>query len=315
MNRRGFSIVELLVAMGIIGVLSAIILPAVMGAREAGRRMQCKNHLKQIGTALANYESQYGTLPMGGIWRYELLPYIDQLPIYRSLNLDGATPDEVWGKVEREIVTLFLCPSDPMPAQHSGYEKITAGSNYHACFGTGVSKHGWNGMFRRIPPPDFDSGTGTGYIRLADVTDGLSNTVAASECLRASGSWSSLERLRVIWQLPDHRYLATEYEALANACDSVPIDATSYGYRGDPLSRGYPWYNGDCGIGIYNHILTPNRPTCWNGTHVSTGVYTAASSHRGGVNCLWGDGRVTFESESIDRGVWRNLASRAESVP
>ena len=307
MMRRGVSLIEVLVVIGIIGVLAAITVPAVMWSRESMRRMQCQNHLKQIGVAIANFESQYGTLPRGGSVRYELLPYLELSALHAKRNLSGTTPDEIWGDVQNVVVPLYLCPSDGAPASGIG---VGASSNYQACFGTGVLADGWNGMFRRgveSEPTDYARN-----VRSAEVTDGLSNTVAVSELLRGQGTMS--ERLRVVWNLPLYRSIASQSDELARACDQIPPDPVQYGYHGDPGSLGTPWRTGDCGRGMYNHMLTPNRPSCYNGTHVATGVFTATSHHAGGVNALWGDGRVQFVSQGIDSLVWRHCGSRAENI-
>lgn len=305
MMRRGISLIEVLVVIGIIGVLVAITVPAVMWSREASRRMQCQNHLKQIGVAIANFESEHGTFPSGGLMRYELLPYLELTALYEKRNLSGTTPDEIWRDVQGVVVPLYLCPSDAVPASDGGGR---AGSNYQGCFGSGVLGDGWNGMFRRDIPETF----GGPPLRSADVTDGLSNTVAMSEALRGQGMMS--ERLRTIWNLPQTRTVASQSDEVSQACDQIPPDPVQYGYLGDPWNRGKPWRMGDCGRGMYNHMLTPNRPSCYNGTHVATGVFTATSLHAGGVNTLWGDGRVQFVSQDIDLETWRNMGSRAENI-
>ena len=305
--RRGITLIEALVVMGIIGVLTAITVPAVMWSREASRRMECQNRLKQIGVAIATFESDHGTLPRGASMRYDLLPYIGLTALHEQVDRSATTPFDYWRPVENVVIPLYLCPSDGVVVPGND---AWASSNYQACFGTGVLADGWNGMFRRnveSEPTDFVEN-----VRSADVTDGLSNTVAMSELLRASGTTS--ERLRTIWNLPQYRTLPSQSDELARACDQIPPHPVQYGYGGNPFRLGTPWRTGDCGAGMYNHMLTPNRPSCYNGTHVATGVYTAASLHAGGVNTLWGDGRVQFTSQGIDSLVWRQMGSRAENI-
>ncbi|MBC8113186.1 MAG: DUF1559 domain-containing protein [Candidatus Saccharimonas sp.] len=233
------------------------------------------------------------------------MPYVELTALYEKRN-SGTTAEEIWRDIQGVVVPLYLCPSDGIPASGIGEG---ASSNYQACFGTGVLADGWNGMFRRNLTAEPSGGP---PLRSADVTDGLSNTIAMSELLRGQGMMT--ERLRTIWNLPLSRSVASQSDELARACDQIPPDPTQSGYRGDPWGLGTPWITGDCGRGMYNHMLTPNRPSCYNGTHVATGVFTATSLHRGGVNALWGDGRVQFVSQDIDSLVWRHLGSRAGNI-
>ncbi len=301
MNRRAFSLVELMVAMAIIGVLLSLLTPAVMYSREAARRAQCQSHLKQLGVALANFEASHTYYPDGMAVKYDLLPYIDQLNVHRQVTVGPATP---WSDLDEFLIPLYRCPSESAPARTP---LRIAAANYVGCAGTGVQRDGFNGFFTLgesgppWPSPEF--------IRPRDVVDGLSNTVAMSEALHDN---RTNHRLRTAWYTPFSMGAAAELDAFAQYCESLPPDPESLGYRG--TSRGVPWWDGNLGEGLYNHVLPPNRPSCLNGNGVTGGVYSATSLHSGSVNVLYGDGHLEAVSNSVDRLVWNAMGSRIDRV-
>jgi prepilin-type N-terminal cleavage/methylation domain-containing protein/prepilin-type processing-associated H-X9-DG protein len=193
----GFTLIELLVVIAIIGVLVSLLLPAVQSAREAARRAQCTNNLKQIGLALHNYESAVGSFPQGGNaapqvpgggvsdwagWSSQtmLLPYLEQGPIYNAINFFCNGRGNGFGEVINSTgstarVNSFLCPSSTTPSQ-TWYGRPFAGNNYFASAGSSIMWLGWpadspNGIFSVRGPA----------IGIRDITDGTSNTVAYGE--------------------------------------------------------------------------------------------------------------------------------------
>ena len=198
MRRRGFTLIELLVVIAIIAVLIALLLPAVQSAREAARRSQCVNNLKQIGLAMHNYHDVNGALPLGrtlqaGTYRpfsqqARILGFMEQSNIYNSLNfsLSSYDPSNVTGAAT--TVNTFLCPSDvgaPIPAGLIVAGFASAGVNYRANEGTSVAM--WYGVDDTAnvnngiviaPNGLFHSNN---MIRIADIIDGTSNTAAFSE--------------------------------------------------------------------------------------------------------------------------------------
>ena len=305
MTRRGFTVIELLVSIAVIGLLLALLLPAVQSVRESARRAQCQNNLKQIGLAILEYESQYGVLPKGDVLRYDLLPFLGQAAIHTQRGDVGAQGAAAWDSIRGVTIPVFLCPSDPASAVIAG----EAASSYPSCFGSGLLVNGFDGAFGLWWDP-FPQQYPSGPIRIGDILDGTSNVAAVSEWLHSDGS---THRLRVRWQTPSS-YISTELDTFRNLCESLPVDPTSYGWTGNPHERGIPWFHGWLGVGQYNHMLPPNRPSCNNGTHLPTGIHSAASHHRGGVNLLFVDGHVTFESETVDRQAWQQLGDRDQQA-
>lgn len=294
----GFTVVELLVSVAIIGLLIAIILPAVQSSREAARRMDCSNRLRQISLAVELYTSDWRYYPSGSGWKYKLLPYLQLQSVYDARVLEGY---DMEGPTTRLVISAYLCPSDPLSPTAMG----VGSANYAACYGSGVLDFGYNGMFNN----EDQSEPSERPTRPADVTDGLSNTAQVSELLRQNGDINSM--LRVTFDTPI-AYYTGEGELIAEVCDRIPFPPANYGWQAITSGgRGTPWGDGNYGHGQYNHMLPPNRPSCNNRTHLATGVHTAASMHSGGVNVVFGDGHVKLMSNSTDIHVWREAGSRA----
>lgn len=223
--RRGFTLIELLVVIAIIAVLIALLLPAVQSAREAARRMQCVNNMKQLGLAQNNYESANGSYPPGAFYAREgsgaliangdfsaqarMLPFLEQAALFNSANFswyckNGATPYR--GSYINQTVTQtrlqnFLCPSAPLLSWNMGsaspgwsgipYSATAPGNNYFASVGSSLEI---NADYTGFPPNgvfQFMGNTGQA-IRIASVTDGTSNTVAFGEWLTGDGSAGQL---------------------------------------------------------------------------------------------------------------------------
>ncbi len=328
MRRRGFTLIELLVVIAIIGVLIALLLPAVQAAREAARRSQCTNNLKQLGISLHNYDATWTSFPVGFLYPQngttapgipalhyrwsvlaQLTPYLEQSNVYNALNMNWplfAGPGGSYGigawqffpvnqTVRGTVVNLFLCPSDgsSRPDPNSGP------SNYVFCTGDGVNSG------------DATNARGTFILEypqsIASITDGSSNTVAASEQLLGQAGPSSQSSAT---PLPmDVR------RAIARS-SSVPLTdascmAAGSGWRFD---KGNGWWDGDYRNTLYNHYLTPNSKQydCLGPSVPHNPAWKAARSHHsGGVNVLFCDGHVGFVKDSISAVAWRSLSTRA----
>jgi len=205
---RGFTLIELLVVIAIIAVLIALLLPAVQSAREAARRAQCTNNLKQLGLALHNYHSSIGSFPPGGTrpnlvsggrgnawgcWSAQsmMLPYMEQQPLYSAINFSGSSVGEDATMlnlknttVVTSVVSGFLCPSSPkFPGGADFYGRSYPGNNYFVSIGSSMNQYGAaaaiDGYYTPAPNGPFEV-IGTVY-STADVTDGTSNTIFMGE--------------------------------------------------------------------------------------------------------------------------------------
>ena len=220
-NVAQFTLIELLVVIAIIAVLISLLLPAVQSAREAARRAQCVNNLKQIGIAMHNYHTANDSFPMGGSKNYSIFPtdlypwsgwsaqaamlgYLEQTPIYNACNFNFAPT--FWGgnglregttggaannqTINDTIISFFLCPSDG----NAGKQNL---NSYYACYGTTIQTcivtSDWQ------PWPSTGLFTQWAVYGIRDCTDGTSNTVAFSEALTGNGQGSALR-----WQHDEH---------------------------------------------------------------------------------------------------------------
>ncbi len=296
--RSGVTIVELLVAIGIVGLLLSILVPAVQQARASSRVMKCRNNLRQVGLAMGNFAEANGAFPTASLphsTHRRLMFYLDAAQIGEAL-LEDQVPDS-W------VVPTLACPSDP--AVHINMEKHGDSSyflNHGSIFGfTGSGKNGFfRSSFIDLSPRDF--------------TDGLSSTVAMSERLVRPefplvGDEPTMKKSpgRFYWWT-ETRYLGVGEEALAVENCKNHRTVMEPQFFGSNIMNYYSSHG-------YQHLLTPNLPSCYNGpedfTVAISAILTAASSlHHGGVNSLMVDGSVHFISDSIDETVWQSLGSR-----
>ena len=325
-ERRAFTLVELLVVIAIIGILIALLLPAVQAAREAARRSQCSNHLKQLGLALHNYHSTYNVFPRGGggVWRnrpseysglLSMLPFMEQ----EALSDIWTRSPYVWSWDVAEHnttqVPTLLCPSD-RPNPHTARPQL-AQKNYFFCYGTTIQWNYYqktNGVFG--PDADWANGSNPGNpivpVKIADVTDGTSNTLAMSEKAAKPENRGVIGNLAYGATLDPATCLSlvvgNEYAPSANL--------TSWS-AGSLWTMGHPHWN------AFVTVLPPNGPSCSDqddNLSDDSGIFTASSRHPGGVEALRADGSVDFFSETIDStggktgfGIWGALGTRAGS--
>jgi prepilin-type N-terminal cleavage/methylation domain-containing protein/prepilin-type processing-associated H-X9-DG protein len=307
MNRRdhaGFTLIEVLVVIVILGILMALLIPAVQSAREASRRSGCAAKLRQLGLAILNYESRFGSLPpghgsSGGSFLLAILPEVEQAGLYHALNHGtagslAAPPENT--TVFQTIIPLFLCPSNP--GTHPGR------TNYAGNRGTGVQSSGYNGAF---------TVSGLPIVQTRDIRDGLSNTAMVSEWLTASVFPTPRDSRVVVLRTPIEATKPEDFESFARGCEGLdPKTATP----GAPESKGTNWLVGEFGFTLYNHTLIPGRNSCTNGSAFQQGAWTASGGHPLGVNLLFADGHVQFVKNQVAISVWRALGSRngAEAV-
>jgi prepilin-type N-terminal cleavage/methylation domain-containing protein len=312
MRRRAFTLIELLVVIAIIAVLIALLLPAVQQAREAARRSQCKNNLKQLGIAVHNYHDTYNLFPLGkllgaapplgnrgcgngGGWYHEtnwyvaLMPYVDQGPMFNGINMSeplgcdrGNNPGPPWDGnwiAKRTKIPVHGCPSDGIKENEFGGGWSRLRTNYMPNYGNTT----WGQTNLSAAPTDTFWGAPFGNgrrVTFADINDGSSNTALFLEVIAPNG----------------------------------------LGYDGniaDILGRA----------GAATGRFTPNSPsfevsqvcppaTSLNGIPGCTGtgdifaqIFTARSKHVGGVHAAMCDGAVKFVSNNIDTNIWRGVCS------
>jgi prepilin-type processing-associated H-X9-DG protein/prepilin-type N-terminal cleavage/methylation domain-containing protein len=279
----GFTVLELLVALAVMAVLMAIVLPALSAAREAARRVQCTNHLKQIGLALHCYEDSFRCFPAG--WQWEdsrqsaygwavpLLPYVEQRAVYELTDRTRPVTDPVNAEARTTTLDLMLCPSDIAAPRFELYEEpspliLAAGTipvtnsplvdlptaNYVGVFGTPEADDS-------IPAPPGDGAfIESRPVRLAEFRRGLSQTLIVGE--------RTMARVPSTW-------LGVDFRGADAACRLVGNAAT--------------------------------RPNC-----AECDECEFDSRHAGGVNFLWGDGHVEFVAQGIDTREYRRLSQRSE---
>ena len=319
---RGFTLIELLVVIAVIGVLIALLLPAVQMAREAARRGQCSNNLKQIGLALSNYHDALGTYPAGvSDLRYAwqqwssltmLLPYMEQAPVFNAINFanTGSSGDPSGDNVTaiRSTIAGFQCPSDP-----DRLTNVEGHDNYAVNWGTKP----WR--YSATPTGPFGGADVAFPIGVRDVLDGTSRTAAASERVKGIGNGGALGIVMVADRLtPSAAILALAAtpdadvgpDQYAAACMALPPSAPVA-----PVGvNGGMWHEGILGDTCYNHVLPPNARSCSYGVPDNNhpqGALTATSRHSGLVNVVFLDGSTRAVKNGIDPAVWWALGTKA----
>ncbi|MDG3006000.1 DUF1559 family PulG-like putative transporter [Paludisphaera mucosa] len=318
-GRSGFTLIELLAAIAVIGVLIALLIPAVQSAREAARRASCQNNLRQIGLASANYQATLGVLPFGvgggspagrePRWsaQSQILPYLEQPTLFHSLNFGGipwSHGDDPYAPLNRTALATtlagLLCPSDRMRSDEAGADlaAVTGPTSYRGSAGT---------MPRNLSA-DLPVANGTGKndgvfwfqsaVGPADFRDGMSYTALFSErCLGGPGPEDRGSDYYLTDQRPD-------------SCRSISpgtprFDVTHH-------RSGGRWGDGNVVYTRYHHILPPQAPSCLVGgssDYDGPIVSTATSRHSGGVNLLLADGTVRFVKQQVSEPVWKALAT------
>ena len=287
LRRRAFTLIELLVVIAIIAVLIALLLPAVQQAREAARRSQCKNNLKQLGIAMHNYHDTFGTFPMG-VFNYQsvptdnrlcffqsILPYVDQAPMSNLVNFNTgsyvsfvATNSLIFTKVP-----VFMCPTDPnggnlgsLPQPrgfHANYLPVQGSTAF-------TSPYASNGMFFTISS-----------VRIRDITDGTTNTAMMAELLNSPDDATVYQRRGQVWESYDgNTLISTLYPPNTTITDVIPTGCKD-SQRAPCTTSGNP-------------------------------VLSARSMHTGGAHTVLADGSVKFVSNNINTLIWNYAGARAD---
>ncbi len=328
MRSRGFTLIELLVVIAIIAVLIALLLPAVQAAREAARRSQCVNNLKQLGLAVANYESSNQCLPpahVGYGWNdwsaaVMMLPQMEQSPLFNATNFSSgfsfpAQPDNT--TVFNTKLNLLICPSDLDRLSNSAGH-----SNYSMCAGSEAYTIKYGDNFRGVGIDLGQQGGTVGGIRYSGITDGTSNTVAFSE--RVKGVDLGLDPLKPTSSVSNTNNWYPNDSPIVDylSCTTLAPTAANLAnlsLAGEPANTdstmGSWWFLGLGRTGgIYTNIMTPNTWSCVTNNQDMNGcLLTASSRHPGGVNALFADGSVKFVKNSINYLTWMALGTIANN--
>ena len=324
--QSGFTLIELLVVIAIIAILVALLLPAVQQAREAARRTQCINHLKQIALAMHNYESANNTLPpsmavipsltTNASWSIHgrLLPYVEQVNLYSQIDLSRS-----WGSfpvISNFRVPVYVCPSDPKSdrARDTGTNGIFL---MPTCYGFNF------GTWLIFNPATGAGGDGICFpnsrIRMADITDGTSNTLMASEV----HAWTAYTRNGGPPSTAVPNDAATVAVYAATGIKDRILPATKDGTGHTEWANGHSHHSGftttlvpnsnvvfiDNGV-IYNNTDYASRQEGSHTTSVSYSALNSRSYHTGIVQSALCDGSVRVFSSNMSLPVWRSLGTR-----
>jgi prepilin-type N-terminal cleavage/methylation domain-containing protein len=292
-RRQGFTLVELLVVIAIIGILVALLLPAIQAAREAARRSECTNHLKQLGLAAINHEAANKTLPVsegwagqarnGGGWILAALPYMEQQPLYDQFapylkgimwnsSAEGSILDTRCRAALKTPLAELHCPSDPdSPLTSTKQYQMgmigpyeVAVTSYKGVAGTGINCRETGDCDGTLWLSTFLKPT-----RFAMITDGTSHTLMIGE------------------DMPSQNNHSAAYYANGDYCSAMPQ------------------YLEASGVALFNIIYTPPKPDSW------AEVMTFRSPHPGGILFCMADGSIQFFNNSIASNVYKALSTKA----
>jgi prepilin-type N-terminal cleavage/methylation domain-containing protein/prepilin-type processing-associated H-X9-DG protein len=329
--RCGFTLIELLVVIALIAVLVALLLPAVQAAREAARRIQCTNNLKQLGLGLHHYESTHGVLPpqqvllfAGGVvaWKSQwgvtsgVAPFLELGPLYNAINSTNRTTDPSNSTAVSATLEVLICPSEVVP------QPIVSTTSAGVITTHGVSNYGWcEGDWYVFGGPGVPASNRSAFgpnqsRRFAAFTDGLSQSLVAAEVKTYQQAFHDCTGVP-----------PTDLARPEALPDPATVSATiAAGAAGCRVAAGHThWSNGNSFYDGFTTALPPNtkalagrpaRDSDLTSIDEDDGgptyaAVTSRSYHPGGVNTLLGDGSVRFIKDSINWPTWRALGSIA----
>lgn len=348
--RRGFTLVELLVSVGIIAVLMALILPAIQAARESARRADCANKLRQLGLAMHTYHDVHKTFPGVGFapyywpdtatgpnlhgWYYffvAMMPLFDSQSLYNNVNFFGMSNGDggALGK-NNGCTSMFCYPSEPTTCNATvagarlasllcpsdGNRSSGPQTNYFFNYGTWILRDSADGMTNLVEDgwADYENRPRN----FGSIRDGASHTAAYAESVSGPGSGPS--RWGSIYAIPPGGSPPGNGRAFKDNCQGVNWRT----YTVAQNRKGSEWFAGTEGEGrnFYNHVMPPNGMSCaadFLAGNFRFGLYgrgaadgiAASSNHMGGVNVCFLDDSVRFVASRIDWQIWLAMGSIA----
>lgn len=320
-RKSAFTLVELLVVIAIIGILIALLLPAVQAAREAARRTSCTNNMRQCALALHNYHDTHRKFPGLGASskasfsiQARLLPYAEQSNLQDLVDFKQAlfvgghgtgSLNTAQAEAARTVVPMFRCPSDGGEDQFTSYgaseEQPLAGGNLVVCIGSGQGtdydvRYRTDGLFY------YSSGTS-----FRNITDGTSNTIVFSETLLGNQEnttelGEAQRQIACVSYSPNSG--APGLAGLVDA-DVASVVSGASSFKG---MRGAGWIVGKTYTSMFHTYMPPNTPVP-DLYSMGIGYFAARSLHPGGVNTSLADGSVRFVSDTVDLTTWRSLGT------
>ena len=324
---KGFTLIELLVVIAIIAVLIALLLPAVQSAREAARRIQCTNNLKQMGLGLHNYESVAGAFPLSNAlsgtnntvtWtngfsvHCRILAFMEQGVAFNALNFNFNHLNAANSSVVGTAVSVFLCPSDINSTKKTQFPPFTGLNAVASVTSYGVNEGDWF-IWNGFNGPENRGAFGPNRSRrISEFTDGTSQTLLATDVkvyqpLCRFSSFANVNSPTAFYDPTADPYtLAPEY---AGSCS--PGQSHTFWADGNPhetaMTTAWPpnkatlGKNGQGDLDLETTLVVQGVPTY--------GAITARSYHPGGVNALIADGSVRFVKSTVNGPTWRALGS------
>lgn len=286
-GRRGFTVLELLVTISILGVLMAIIVPAVQSARSSAKLVSCRNNFRQVNTALQQYVATHRQFPrtrgLTGSSFVAILPWLDEAALYAAVTDQSQSGPRKSFQHPR----VYVCAEDPVAASRN--VATSFGENTGICIREQdhrslADQH--DGIFLTRNDP--------GRVTPASIHDGMSNTACYSEIL----GYPRPNQSRLIYMHRTDQLNCTDAESNAVRCRTGTVGIAVW-----TLARGADWIYGMAQVNQYMHAVAPNERDC---------LFTpgAASEHRGGVHTAFCDGSVRFVSNSVSDVVWQAAGSR-----
>ncbi len=329
-NRRAFSLIEVLVAIGIVGILAGLTAPAIERSREAARRVGCQSNLRNLTLAWIEFETNNGRYPRAwdgsqkplyhngiiyanysGFYspQCSLLPFLDQIPLYNSINFQSYIYDGVNIPAANKVpytnataastlVDVFLCPDDPLNRLGRQGE-----NNYR----------GNGGPCESCTKSNMGAFSFRSFLRQSDFIDGASNTICFSEkSVSDDVAYSPRRDWLAIPQEEGVRNTEWTPTYFVKRCSSISPSLIPEKVK-PVLTSGRTWMTSGMQYTIFYTLTTPNSfiPDCGlEGNDNGAGAFAARSLHPYGVNASFCDGSVKFFFNSIDQGIWSSLGTR-----